>query len=55
MEKVLIIYFSGMGNTKLLANMAKEQFCSKGYDTKVVDVCSDEAVEINDYNYLVVA
>ena len=55
MEKVLIIYFSGMGNTKLLANMAKDEFNAKGYDTKVVDVCSDEVVEINDYNYLVVA
>ena len=55
MEKVLIIYFTGTGNSKRVAEIAKSEFETKGYEADIVDVCSDRTININDYDNLIIS
>ena len=52
--KYLGLYFSGTGNTKLVCLKAKEELNKRGHSLDIVDVISEEAKNIEDYDALFV-
>lgn len=55
-QNIGIFYFSGTGNTKLVANLFADEFKRKGFSTKLIaieDVLNDKlALSISDYDLL---
>ena len=50
--KYLGIYFTGIGNTRIVANKAKEELEKRGHDLELVDVISGEVKNVEDYDGL---
>ena len=52
--KFLGIYFSGIGNTKIVCDTAKKELENRGHSLEVVDVLKDEVKKPEDYDGLFV-
>lgn len=52
--KGVLYYFSGTGNTKWVADRFKENFKSYGIDIKLVNIESEESINIKCYDFIVV-
>lgn len=50
--KVLILYYSGTGNTKIIANMLKDCFTNKDCQVEVFDFLSKSNYQIENYDYI---
>ena len=52
--KILLIYFTGTGNTALCADFLREHFVSEGHEVKKYEICHDrEFIEdVNDYDLI---
>ena len=50
--KYLGLYFSGIGNTKIVCLKAKEELEKRGHHLDVVDVINDEVKSLDDYDAL---
>ena len=50
--KYLGIYFSGIGNTKIVCDTAKKELEKRGHSLEVVDVLKDEVKKVEDYDGL---